>query len=142
MDYPGKLLAPFFLDVVLGPKCSSKRTFEKKSFLAVCTPKNWLRTMGAIYHAYYDDIKRFPLSFSLKYTLKKLVIISLWLSLHLWLIVLLLILEIWPHPFLGSRTSSKLKCKPVFGQIVQFCLFWIHFTHNDCVKGTYLYIFW
>ena len=39
MDYPGKLLAPLFLDVVLGPKCSSKRIFEKKSFLAVCTPK-------------------------------------------------------------------------------------------------------
>ena len=88
MVYPGKLLAPLFLDVVLGPKCSSKGIFEKKSCLAVCTPKNWLRTMGAIYHAYYDNIKRLPLSFSLKYTLKKLVIVSLWL------IVLLLILKI------------------------------------------------
>ena len=57
-----------------------KKIFWKKIIFGGLHTKNWLQAMGAIYHAYYDNIKRFPLSFSLKYALKKLVIVSLWLS--------------------------------------------------------------
>ena len=42
MDYPRKLLAPLFLDVILGPKCSLKRIFEKIIFWGLHT-KNWFR---------------------------------------------------------------------------------------------------